>query len=103
MLKRMFRLAAILALAAHAGSSEAQYTVAGAAAAGAPLTALLVGTAVVEGVLVYWRGLETTGMSYARVPEFDPKRRVNVQDCSKPVDLSAGNLRCGGAESGTGR
>ena len=27
-------------------------------------------------------------------PPLDPSRRVNEQDCSKPVDLSAGNLRC---------
>jgi hypothetical protein len=24
----------------------------------------------------------------------DPKRKVNEQDCSKPVDLAAGNLKC---------
>jgi len=24
----------------------------------------------------------------------DPKRKVNEQDCSKPIDLSAGNLKC---------
>ena len=23
-----------------------------------------------------------------------PKRKVNEQDCSKPVDLTAGNLKC---------
>lgn len=28
------------------------------------------------------------------VPELDPHRRVNEQDCTKPVDLTAGNLRC---------
>jgi hypothetical protein len=24
----------------------------------------------------------------------DPKRKVSEQDCTKPVDLSAGNLKC---------
>ena len=24
----------------------------------------------------------------------DPKRKVNEQDCSKPIDLTAGNLKC---------
>jgi len=24
----------------------------------------------------------------------DPKRKVSEQDCSKPVDLTAGNLKC---------
>jgi len=27
-------------------------------------------------------------------PAMDPTRRVSEQDCSKPIDLSAGNLRC---------
>ena len=27
-------------------------------------------------------------------PEMDPSRRINEQDCTKPVDFSAGNLRC---------
>ena len=27
-------------------------------------------------------------------PELDPTRKVNEQDCSKPVDWSRGNLRC---------
>jgi len=27
-------------------------------------------------------------------PELAPGRRVSEQDCSKPVDLQAGNLRC---------
>ena len=29
-----------------------------------------------------------------RAPELDPGRKINEQDCSKPIDLSAGNLRC---------
>jgi hypothetical protein len=31
----------------------------------------------------------------AYVPEMDPSRKVNEQDCSRPVDLTAGNLMCG--------
>jgi hypothetical protein len=27
-------------------------------------------------------------------PPMDPKRDVKEQDCTKPIDLSAGNLRC---------
>ena len=27
-------------------------------------------------------------------PPMDPKREVNEQDCTKPIDFSAGNLRC---------
>jgi hypothetical protein len=28
------------------------------------------------------------------VPDMDRSRRVNEQDCTKPIDLAAGNLRC---------
>ena len=28
------------------------------------------------------------------VPELDPNRKVSEQDCSKPVDIGAGNLMC---------
>jgi hypothetical protein len=27
-------------------------------------------------------------------PPLDPERKVTEQDCTKPVDLTAGNLRC---------
>ena len=27
-------------------------------------------------------------------PELDPKREVTEQDCTKPVDLTRGNLKC---------
>lgn len=27
-------------------------------------------------------------------PEPDPTRKINVQDCTKPVDPDAGNLMC---------
>jgi hypothetical protein len=29
-----------------------------------------------------------------RAPELAPDRRVAEQDCTKPIDFSAGNLRC---------
>jgi hypothetical protein len=28
------------------------------------------------------------------VPSMDSTRKVNEQDCTKPIDLKAGNLRC---------
>jgi len=35
------------------------------------------------------------GWFWARpVPELDPTRRISEQDCSKPLDLSQGNIRC---------
>jgi hypothetical protein len=27
-------------------------------------------------------------------PELAPDRRINEQDCTRPIDLSSGNLRC---------
>jgi hypothetical protein len=29
-----------------------------------------------------------------KAPPLDPRRKVSEQDCSKPVDLTAGNLKC---------
>ena len=37
------------------------------------------------------------GRSYMdprKAPPLDPSRKVNEQDCSKPVDLFSGNLKC---------
>jgi hypothetical protein len=35
------------------------------------------------------------GAFWARpVPELDPARRISEQDCTKPLDLSQGNMRC---------
>jgi hypothetical protein len=28
------------------------------------------------------------------VPPLDPRREVNEQDCTRPVDLTRGNLKC---------
>lgn len=28
------------------------------------------------------------------VPEMEPGRKINAQDCTKDVDLTAGNLKC---------
>jgi hypothetical protein len=32
--------------------------------------------------------------SYRSAPDLDPKRRISVQDCTKPIVLDGGNLRC---------
>ena len=35
------------------------------------------------------------GAFWARpVPELDPDRKISEQDCTKPLDLSQGNIRC---------
>ena len=47
-----------------------------------------------DGVRYYTRMPDGTRMPYCGAPEPDPSRRINVQDCARPVDLSAGNLMC---------
>jgi hypothetical protein len=31
---------------------------------------------------------------YGPTPELDPSRKINEQDCTKPIVLDGGNLRC---------
>ena len=56
------------------------------------------GNAIVIGVMAadaahYYR-LGPDGKTAVRAPEPDPTRRINVQDCTRPVDPYAGNLLC---------
>lgn len=115
MLKRMFRLAAMLAVVTHVSCAGAQYIpgvtpaaavgaiakggYVGGYAGGAVVTLAVIGLLVAEGVRDYRR--ESDGMRtpwYFQAPEPDPTRRISVQDCTKPVDLTAGNLMCRVAE-----
>ncbi len=48
--------------------------------------AVMLGTGVVAGRALY------TDPRY--VPPMDPARDVSEQDCTKPVDLTRGNLKC---------
>ena len=65
--------------------SNAQATVVTSTAyvSGAAAAALVIGTAVIA---------EASGPQ--PVPELAPSRTVALQDCTKPVDFSLGNLRC---------
>jgi len=45
------------------------------------------------GTYTFWR----TGVIspyYGRVPEMDPKRKISEQDCTRPIVLDGGNLKC---------
>jgi len=57
------------------------------ASSGSPL-----GNAIILGIVV------ADGLRYvrpaAKAPPPDPGRKVNFQDCTRPVDPSAGNLFC---------
>ena len=56
--------------------------------------AILIGVVFADGVRYYLRLPDGTRMPYYGVPEPDPARRINVQDCTRPIDLAAGNLMC---------
>jgi len=71
------------------GVTTSQVSVAG----GSPLgNTIIVGVMLADGVRYYRLGPD--GKTSVRAPEPDPDRKINVQDCTRPVDPNAGNLRC---------
>ncbi len=62
-------------------------------ASGSPLgNAIIVGVMLADGVHYYRLGPD--GKTSVRAPELDPTRKINIQDCTRPVDPNAGNLLC---------
>ena len=62
-------------------------------ASGSPLgNAIIVGVMLADGVHYYRLGPD--GKTSVRAPEPDPTRKINIQDCTRPVDPDAGNLLC---------
>ncbi len=62
-------------------------------ASGSPLgNAIIVGVMLADGVHYYRLGPD--GKTSVRAPEPDPTRKINTQDCTRPVDPDAGNLLC---------
>src|SRR2546427_11831274 len=60
-------------------------------ASGSPLgNAIIVGVMLADGVRYYRLGPD--GKTSVRAPEPDPTRKINIQDCTRPVDPNAGNL-----------
>ena len=71
------------------GTTTSQVSV----ASGSPLgNAIIVGVMLADGVHYYRLGPD--GKTAVRAPEPDPTRRINAQDCTRPVDPDAGNLLC---------
>ena len=61
---------------------------------GSPLgAAIIVGVMAADAVHYYRVGPDGKTPMYG-APEPDPTREINVQDCTRPVDASAGNLLC---------
>jgi hypothetical protein len=64
------------------------------ASTGSPVgTAIVVGVMAADAVYYYRMGPDGKTPMYG-APDPDPSRKINVQDCTKPVDFSAGNLLC---------
>ena len=60
---------------------------------GSPLgNAIIVGVMLADGMHYYQLGPD--GKTSVRAPEPDPTRKINAQDCTRPVDPNAGNLLC---------
>lgn len=58
------------------------------------VTGVVTGILFAEGVRHYSRQDDGALAPFDRVPELDPNRRINEQDCSAVVLLDGGNLRC---------
>jgi len=56
---------------------------------GSALAAFLAASLIAASLIDYERA-----QSSAPSAEMDPGRRVNEQDCTKPIDYSVGNIRC---------
>jgi len=63
------------------------------ASSGSPLgNAIILGVVVADGVQQLRAGPD--GTIPVNTPPLDPARKINAQDCTRPVDPSAGNLLC---------
>jgi hypothetical protein len=77
---------------AYVPAATAGVTMVGAADGAAGV--VLVGAVVADGVRYYAIRPDGTRVPYYGIPEPDPARRINIQDCTQPVDPMAGNLMC---------
>lgn len=101
---RRLMLACIVAIAAMPGCTV-RYTAEARSGSGSATTSQVsvssgspLGNAIIIGVMLtdgvqYFR-LGPTGTTPIRAPQPDPARAINAQDCTRPVDPSAGNLLC---------
>ena len=58
------------------------------------LSGIILAVMFAEGVRYYLRQEDGGMVALDWVPEPDPARRINVQDCSATVILNGGNLKC---------
>jgi TRAP-type C4-dicarboxylate transport system permease small subunit len=63
--------------------------------ANSPLgAAILVGILLADGFHYYMLSPDGTKTPVYSAPEPDPTRKINTQDCTRPIDPEAGNLVC---------
>jgi len=85
------------AVMAAGGKSGAKGAKSGALLGAAPSAATPAATGRGGGSVVLGTGVVAGRALYANpryVPPMDPERAVSEQDCTKPVDLTRGNLKC---------
>ena len=75
---------------AQSGALSVNARVPGKTLAGAMLITIL----LADGVRQYLRRADGITVPHATGAATDPERRVNVQDCTHPIDRHAGNLMC---------
>jgi hypothetical protein len=60
---------------------------------GGPLGVLILGSVLIAGAVDGQPG-RAMYADERPAPEMQPDRAISEQDCTKPIDLTAGNLRC---------
>lgn len=56
---------------------------------------LVIGVLLADGMQQYYlRYPDGRMVPYGAALPSDPERRINIQDCTRPIDLTAGNLMC---------
>lgn len=70
-------------------------TPAASVSSGSPLAnVIIIGVMVGDAIQYYQLGPDGTRTPAFGAPDPDPTRKINVQDCTQPVDPDAGNLFC---------
>lgn len=55
---------------------------------------LLLGAVLADGVRGYRAAADSPLESRWKAPDPDPNRRISEQDCTRPIRIDAGNLKC---------
>ena len=82
-------------LAPGGGAQSAGVSVQAGSHSSALAGVLVIGVLLADGMQEnYPRYPDGIMVPHGPAPALDPNRRINIQDCTQPVDLAAGNLMC---------